>query len=265
MSTTNIKNLAIILAELDCNPMEIAAFTANIETGPAVASEIAKHAFQNRVAIYEALKRLSEKGLVRITAKRNSKVRHFTPADIQTLTRKLEAKRTANEQALSLLEKIGPEIAQLYTNQSDKPTVLFFEGLSGIREALYDIIEQKPKELLAFSNSENFNDVYGLDWLQKYWNKRKAAGIITKGIIPRTPKAVHFYNSERNQKDMRTVRYIPLEWYKFNDNINIYGSNVQITSLQPGNEHTIIIRSKNIAKALQFLFELVWNTIAQTH
>lgn len=263
MATTNPKELAPILHELGCNAMEISAFLANMQLGPAVASRIATQAVQNRVAIYEALKRLSHKGLVHITAKRNSKVKHFSPVDTSTLRRKLEAQKSASEQALTLLERIGPGLAQFYTGHSDKPTVLFYEGVTGIREALYDIVEQRPAELLAFSNSENFNDVYGLEFLQKYWSKRKASHILTRGITPRTTKAISFYNKEQNQKDLRTVRYIPVEWYQFNDNINIYGPNVQISSLQPGNEHTVIIRSKSIANAFRFLFELVWNTIAQ--
>ncbi len=263
MSTTRQQILIPVLTELQCNQMEIEAFLSNLEIGPSPASDIAKVANRNRVAIYEALKRLSTKGLVRITANRKSKVRNFTPTDLQTIKRKLVAKKSNAEHAINSLEQAQQKLLEFYSGHPDRPTVLFQESLEGIRDALYDIIEQKPKELLAFSTYESFLEVFGMDWVEKYWEKRKSQGIVSRGIIPFSEAAKNFYNKERNTKDLRTIKFIPQEWYKFNDNINIYGNNVQIISLQPANEHSVIIRSKSIANAFRFLFDLVWNTVAQ--
>ena len=254
-------SLAAIFEELDLNPIESRALLANLEIGPAVASDIAQKAGLNRVTGYEALKRLSKKGLVRVMAKKNHPVKYFIPADISDIEQKLERKKMSLEMSLENLSTLKPELSPLFVFSQQKPQVLFYEGIDGIKEAIYDTIRQKPQELLAFSNSENFNDVYGLDFLEEYWAKRKSAGIIAKGIIPKTSKAVQFYNADRNRQDMRIVKYVPIEWYKFSDEIDTYGGNVAISSLQPGNEHTVIIRSKSISAAVATLFNMVWSLL----
>jgi len=257
------KEFGTILDQFDLNEIEQKGLLANLELGPAVASEIAKQAGLNRVTAYEALRRLSKKGLVRIMAKKSSSVKYFVPADMSDIELKLQNQKQSVDIALQKLTLLKPELSHLFANHPEKPIVLFYEGVEGIKEAIYDTITQKPKELLAFSNSENFNDVYGLDFLETYWKKRKAAGIVSKGIIPKTKKALDFYNSDRNRQDLRIVKYVPIEWYKFNDEIDAYGGNVAISSLQPGNEHTVIIRSKSIAAAVSTLFKMVWSLLPE--
>lgn len=259
------KEFNTILDQFGLNEMEQKAMFANLELGPAVASEIAQQAGLNRVTSYEALKRLSKKGLVRIMAKKNHSVKYFVPADMADIELKLQNQKESVDRALQKLTILKPDLGYLFANHPEKPVVLFYEGIEGIKEAIYDTIKQKPKELLAFSNSENFNNVYGLDFLETYWKKRKEAGIISKGIIPKTKKALDFYNVERNKQDLRIVKYVPIDWYKFNDEIDTYGGNVAISSLQPGNEHTVIIRSKSIAAAVRTLFEMVWSLLPENH
>ena len=258
---TIAKEFSTILSQFSLNKIEQEVLLANLELGPAVASEIARQAGLNRVTSYEALKRLSKKGLVRIMAKKNRSVKYFVPADMADIEFRLQSQKQSVDTALKKLIILKPDLEYLFANHPEKPEIFFYEGIEGIKEAIYDTIKQKPKELLAFSNSENFNDVYGLDFLETYWEKRKAAGIISKGIIPKTKKALDFYNKERNQKDLRIVKYVPIDWYKFNDEIDTYGGNVAISSLQPGNEHTVIIRSKSIAAAVRTLFEMVWSLL----
>jgi sugar-specific transcriptional regulator TrmB len=258
-----LKDFSTILSQFNLNDIEQKTLVANMELGSAKASEIARQAGLNRVTGYEALRRLSKKGLVKVMAKKNYPVKYFVPADVADIESRLEHQKQSVDIALQKLSLLKPDLIHLFANHPEKPVILFYEGVDGIREAVYDTITQQPKDLLSFSNSENFNDVYGLEFLQTYWDKRKAVGIITKGIIPKTKNAIDFYNKERNKNDARIVKYAPVDLYKFNDEIDIYGGNVAISSLQPGNEHTVIIRSKSIAAAFRTLFELVWGLLPE--
>lgn len=258
-----MKDFELILKHLNLNEMDRKVFTGLLETGPSPASIVAKHTSLGRVTVYETLKRLVKKGLVKTTIKKGSKVRNFIPAGPETIEAKLVSQQSSITEALAKLPGLAPLLLSYSSEKSTRPEVLFFEGLDGVKQAVLDTVEQKPSEILSFSNSNNFNDVLGLEFLESYFRQRKERGILTKGIIPRTPKGLSFYNRERNAQDLRIVRYVPQEWYKFNDLIYIYKHSVSISSLEPANEHSVIIRSKSIANAFRFLFDLVWNTVAQ--
>ncbi|MEK7619241.1 MAG: hypothetical protein AAB416_03325, partial [Patescibacteria group bacterium] len=96
-------------------------------------------------------------------------------------------------------------------------------------------------------------------FLETYWKSRVAKKIPSRGIMPRTTKAVSTFTPEKNLRELRQVRFVNVENYVFKNEIDIYGDSVSIISLVRGSEHGVIIRSRNIAEGLSSIYELVWS------
>jgi len=250
-----------ILNELDLNEAEIKVFFANLELGPAVASKIAASACLNRITAYEALKRLSRKGLVKIRARKGNKIRYFEAEDIEVIQDKLESRKAEIQNIIEKTGLLRNDFKSLYKASPVKPVVLFYEGQEGIKTVLKDTLKQKPKEVLSFVSADFLEVGFGKDFLDSYWNERAKLKIPARGIMPRTEKAVSIFTPERNQRELRRLKFIPEEIYKFTNLLDIYGDNVSILSLKKGDEHGIIIRSKSITESLTGLFEFVWASL----
>ncbi|MBI4599470.1 hypothetical protein HY732_00940 [Candidatus Uhrbacteria bacterium] len=255
-----ISQLKPILAQLDLNTNDTKVFLAAFELGYAPASGIAKQANLNRITAYEALKRLVKKGLVKSRIKKGSGVTYFEVEDIGIIQQALADKRASLDHALSDIEGLASQLRAQYTGKSEKPVVLYYEGRGGIKNILLDTLAQKPKEILSFASADFLEHGYEYPFLEKYWKQRAQSKIPSRGILPRTEKAVALFTPERNMRELRQIHFVNSEKYIFTNEIDIYGDTVSIISLARGNEHGVIIRSRGIAQGLRSIFELVWNT-----
>ncbi|MDO8482410.1 MAG: helix-turn-helix domain-containing protein [bacterium] len=253
---TDIKQF---LVELDLNEAEIAVYLATLELGSGVASTIAKSAGLNRITAYEALKRLSTKGFIRIRAKRNDRTKYFVPVEYSDIVAKLKSKQEEITEAIKKAEALKGEFEANFSSSEEKPVVLFYEGVEGIKTVLMDTLKKPIPEIISFASAESLDVGFEPDFLQKYWNKRVSMGIPSRGIIPKTERAKQWFSEEKNKKELRGVKFISPKNYDFKNEIDIYGDSVGITSLTKGTEHGIIIRSASIADSLRQVFETLWN------
>lgn len=254
-----LSELKPILSQLDLNTNDTKVFLAAFELGYAPASAIAKQASLNRITAYEALKRLVKKGLVKSRAKTGSGVKYFEVEDITIIQEALSEKKASIEHALSDIEKLAPLLNDQYSGRSEKPAVLYYEGRSGIKNILLDSLRKKPMEIVSFASADFLESGYDQHFLESYWKKRVDLKIPSRGIIPRTEKAVALFTSEKNQRELRLIRFVNPEGYIFKNEIDIYGDTVSIISLVKGNEHGVILRSRSIAESLRSIFNLVWS------
>lgn len=252
------KELKSFLREFGLNDIEIKIYLAALEYGPAPASALAKQAGLNRITAYEALKRLSKEGFIKIRAKKGNSVKYFTAEEFEILKEKVNEKKLALLELEEKLKFIEPELKSLYSRSEEKPEVYFYEGKEGIKNVLIDTLKQNPAESIAFASADFLEIGFDKKFLEEYWRKRTALKIPARGIMPKTRSAQALFNEERNKRELRRVKFIPEELYNFRDEIEIYGDNVGIISMDKGREHGIIIRSRSIAESFRALFELVW-------
>lgn len=246
------------LTDLGLNKGDIAAYLAALDLGSGSASAIAHVAGLNRVTAYEALKRLSKKGFMTIRAKKNDKTKYFTPVDYGVLLEKLEAKKGSISEIIKRAEFLKPQITARFSRAEAKPAVFFYEGAEGVREVLNDTLRIKPKEILSFSSLESLESGYDKDFLENYWKRRAGLGIPARGILPKTKKALEFFNEARNKEELRELRFVIPDMLQFKNEIDIYGDTLAIMSLTKGSEHGIIIRSKSIVDSFRAVFETLW-------
>lgn len=255
MSAINLKQ---ILKEFGLNDIEIKVYLAALEFGASPASAIAKQAGLNRITSYEALKRLSKNGLIKIRAKKGTGVKYFIAEDFSVFKEKMEQKKNDMDELINKMEIIEPQIRSMYSRNEGKPEVYFYEGKEGIKNVLLDTLNHNSQESLGFASADFLEIGFDKKFLEKYWEKRTKLKVPARGIMPKTKSAELLFNEERNRKDLRRVKFIPAGNYPFQDEIEIYGDNVGIICMAKGNEHGVIIRSKSIANSFKSLFELVW-------
>lgn len=253
-----LADLANILAELDLNETDTAAFFATYQLGYAPASAIATQATMNRITCYVALKRLAKKGLVKSRVKTGSGVKYFEVEDIGIIREALAEKKESVQHAIADIEKLSIQLRDLYSGRSEKPAVLAYEGRSGIKNILSDTLRQAPKEILSFASADFLESGYEWSFLETYWKSRVAHKIPSRGIMPRTEKALAIFTPEKNMSELRQVRFVSAANYTFKNEIDIYGDNVSIIALVKGSEHGVIMRSRAIADGLRSIFNLVW-------
>jgi sugar-specific transcriptional regulator TrmB len=246
------------LGQLELNDAEIASYLAALELGSGSASSIAKAAGLNRITGYEALKRLSSKGFVRIRAKKNDRTRYFVPVEYSDIVAKLKSKQEQIAETIKKAELLKNEFEANFSSAEDKPVVLFYEGKEGVREVLDDTLKSKLNEILSFASIESLESGFEKKFLEDYWKRRVALGISTRGIVPRTETAVKNFSTERNRTELRTLRFVSPELYRFKNEIDIYGDRVGIMSLTKGKEHGVIIKSASVADSMKAIFETLW-------
>lgn len=255
-----LSELKPILSQLDLNTNDTKVFLAAFQLSYAPASAIAKQANLNRITAYEALKRLAKKGLVRSRVRTGSGVKYFEVEDITIIQQALLEKKSSLDHAISDIQQLAVQLRDQYSGRSEKPAVLFYEGRSGIKNVLLDTLNQKPSEILSFASADFLESGYDFRFLEQYWKQRVELKIPSRGIIPKTEKALSLFTPERNQQELRRVCFVPSEGYLFKNEIDIYDDNVAIISLIKSNEHGVILRSRNIAEGLRSIFELVWRS-----
>ena len=196
----------------------------------------------NRITAYEALKRLSKQGFVRIRAKKNSRTRYFTPVEYPEIVEKLEEKREKLTETIRKAAALKNSFEAQFTRVETKPVVLYYEGEAGVQEVLNATLRGKPEEIISFSSAESLDANLDAPFLKNYWARRTKRGIPARGILADTPKARADFNQARNTKELRNVRFVPPHTYTFKNEIDIWNDTVGIMSLTRGNQHGILIQ-----------------------
>ena len=201
--------------------------------------------------------------MVKSRVKTGTGVKYFEAEDIGIVEHALNEKKEAVEHALSDVGLVTQALRAQYSGRTEKPVVLAYEGRSGIKNILLDTLRQEPKEILSFTSADFLETGYEWHFLETYWKSRVAKKISSRGIMPRTEKALAVFTPEKNLHELRQIRFVNVENYVFKNEIDIYGDSVSIISLVRGAEHGVIIRSRNIAEGLRSIYELVWNCASE--
>ena len=143
------------LKKLGLNQSEIKVYCALLALGSSLAGTITKHAQINRSHCYDALERLSEKGLVSYVIKENRKYFHLeTPQKLLELAR--EEKQRAEEKEKEV-KNLLPSLTSQFTSLQEKPEAAIYRGKRGIKSIFEDIL--RHKEYFAFGSSGKFKEI----------------------------------------------------------------------------------------------------------
>lgn len=136
------------LRQFGLNEKEISVYLSLIFLGSSPVRTVAKQAGVNRGTTYDILKNLIELGLASYYKRhqQEDKRQYFVAEPPQKLLLAIENKKKNLETLKTRVEKMLPELESLYEKSGTKPVVRYYEGNSGIRIILQDVIERMKQQ-----------------------------------------------------------------------------------------------------------------------
>ncbi|MBD3252894.1 hypothetical protein GF386_04135 [Candidatus Pacearchaeota archaeon] len=227
-----------ILTEAGLTQNEAEIYYILLKLKEAPASEIAVKTRISRPHIYDSLNKLIEKGIANYVVK-NGK-RYFKPSNPEKLLDNLRDKEKN-------LEKILPDLKNLFKPIYEKPFVEIYEGPEGIKTILNDMI-RTGKEMISFNTlGEEFYKYVPEYIISRYLKEREKRKI----------KSRQFY-----VEGARILKHPMATYKKISQDYNpvtlfVYGNNIVMFILSD-TPLAIKIKDEQTAKLYKDRFELLW-------
>lgn len=242
------------LKKLNLTEKEARVYLALLELGPATPYKIAKRARLKRPTAYVIAEELAEKGL--IVQMTGEKQRMYIARSPESYIEDIETR-------LREAKKIIPELNALQRKQSEKPNVLYFEGVEGLKQAYdYRIKDFKGKEIVGFFARADELDKALTDEVFIPWNENKVKyNISVRGYTVDDEKLSKEYGrfltgKEGFDKGLIRAKFLPENLYSADCSIESFEWGVRIVIMR--SKQAIIIESYELAKALREIHDLLW-------
>lgn len=238
------QTLLNVLTNIGLSKKEAAIYLANLELGPALASEIAKKSKLNRVTTYDILEKLITEGLVHLKTVKN--VKTFTATEPDELRLEVRKHYTDFKEALPELRRIQ--------GKTSHPHIRYYEGLEAVKKIYTDTLTSKT-EILNYANSKSIREFWP-NYDKDYVAARVKAQIYLRGIAP-----LDEYGNKvarQNERMYREIRLVQAGPYSFTNEINIYDDKVGIVSFSKNTIMGMIIESEEVANTQRAIFMMAW-------
>lgn len=241
-----------ILKQLGFSEKEIKVYLALLKNGPSSVRTLAQASGINRGTTYDILKSLKEGGLVSFYHKDTKQF--FVAEDPSALNKTLEQKIGNLKEVKQNLIHIIPELKSLFNEAGDKPVVKYYEGQSGVKTVLSDVLEvtesSKEKRYSVFSSAAIREYIYKAypnftkDRIRKKI-KIRAIGLGHKGT-----------KAELAEKKSLNTKKSPPTY------ILIYPGKVAMISVNSAKQPlALIIEDEALFSTQQQLFDFIWQSI----
>lgn len=243
-------NYSSILVKAGLSPKEASVYLANYELGEATASRISQKSGIKRPTTYIELENLIKKGLVSQSNKRNLK--YYTAQSPKVILAILEENKKELEQNMASLLSLGTAIDR-------KPSVRYFEGEDGIKEAYRDTLATPDQEIQSWFSassslgSESFQEKY-------YIPERQKKNIWIRAILPASQELKPYL--AKNKEQLRKSRLINPAKYNLENEIILYSKN-KTAILNYGDRLGVIIESPKIHDSMKQIFEIMWEMLPE--
>ncbi|PIN75845.1 hypothetical protein COV18_01545 [Candidatus Woesearchaeota archaeon CG10_big_fil_rev_8_21_14_0_10_37_12] len=231
------------LEEIGLTHAEIKVYLALLGFGTATAGPILDKTGLHNSVVHTTLNRLIEKGLVSFI--KEGKRNHYQAANPKHILTFLDDKKER-------VQEIIPELLAKQQTAKEKPEVITFRGVRGVKELLYELLEAGGNKQYTLGSTEKAFLLPGT-WWESYHKKRAAKGIKAKIIFNESLK---YWKAETKYKKAE-IRYTkkgfePLtEIIIRNDKVGII-----IWTEKPMG---VLFHNKALADSYEKHFQLIWN------
>jgi len=226
---------------------EIKAYIALLELGiTKVGAVIEKSGLQSSV-VHNCLHKLQEKGLVSYMKK--GQIKHYKATDPNNFVNFIDEKKRN-------FKKILPELLLKQKLAEDRNEAVIYEGWKGVMNMIVESIKNSKKgdEYLFFSADIKPINQEIQDFFRKFDPKRKAKGLIVKGIA--LTKLRHLFE-DRVKRGFMQMKYseqpIPPNMSICNDNVALFNWGEKPVAY--------LIYSKQLAEKYRNFFYSIWDSI----
>lgn len=255
------ENLAKILTDIGLPSSEIDVFIYLFQSDDAERiSSIARRTKLNRTTLYGILKSLSARGLVSsIDDGGILTYRSIQPRALVDYVERAKEKLVAD---ITHMTELVPFMDQLRKSGGRKyPTIQFFDGREGIKQAYEDTIKGNPsKKIYGFTGTEAIYAGIDADWINSYIRRRTLADVKWYSIATDSPIARA--TKLRDSDECRVTKILP-RGYRSSLELCTYGDKVMIASFSQDHPLGIIIEDREIAETIKTLFTYIDSTLPE--
>jgi predicted transcriptional regulator len=240
------------LKNLGLSEKEVLVYLALLQLGSATPYQIANKAGIKRPTAYIIAEELVKKGLIV----------HIPGEDKKLYIAKTpDAFIEEQEDHLSAAKKILPELRSFQKNTTEKPSIMYFEGVEGLRQAYrYKQKELHGKEIVGFfTSNEDASPAVMQVFLE--WNEYKESHHThVRGITVDTPHLKPFAKFIGEEMNSIQAKFLPPEIYSAKVSIESCDNQfVRICLIE--SIETLIIESPKFALAIKEILEITWKNL----
>lgn len=241
------QNLERLFRELGIDDDQAKVYLAALELGQANMQDLARKSGVKRTSIYNFIDELIDKQLlVRSRKRKRTLYSAIHPAQLL----ELEKSRIAE------IQRFMPELLAVFNKSKTKPRVTFYEGISGIKEVLHDMLKER-QQISAFSDFKHMAEALGDYYFDVFPPERARRGIVSRNIVPDTPKARKL--AEKDARYLRETKFLQVPDLK--TEINIYGNKVALNSYRSNPPFAVLIEDQGLAETLRTVWAQLWKKL----
>ncbi|MBI5003311.1 BlaI/MecI/CopY family transcriptional regulator [Candidatus Woesearchaeota archaeon] len=233
-----------ILEDIGLTNAEIKVYLALLELGTATAGPILEKSHLQNSVVHMTLNKLIEKGFV--TFVKEGKRNQYQATNPNNITNYISEKKERFEELL-------PELLLKQKMAKEKPEIITFRGIKGIKELLVELLEAGGKEHHTFGSTVK-SLMLGDAWWVNYHKKRAAKGIHAKLLFN---KSLASWKAEAKYPKAE-VRYTKAGFEPLTETI-IRNDKIGIIIWTEKPLGTLI-HQKEAAQSYDQFFEMMWNT-----
>ncbi len=241
-----------ILQESGLSTQEIKVYLAGLESGPILASKLAKKTGFGRTNTYSILKSLEQKGLVSKEGIGYSI--HFIMEPPSRLKDQLENKKEKVETLKKELEKILPMIKFTRPPFETAPKVRVFEGKEGMNNIVRETTKEPVREIISLLGGKEFEKVLDLTVLKHHIKTRQKMKIKNRTLVKKN--TLQNFPRSKDREELRETRFIPAD-LDVGVTIMIWNNNVAVISSQE-EDFGFIIESPVFSQLFKNFFDIFW-------
>lgn len=237
-----------LLQEIGLTNSEITIYTTLLKTSSIKVGDLMKQVSLHRSRVYEAINRLTEKGLVSYVIKNN--IKYFEASDPERLITYIEEQKEKLNERESKIKKIIPELKKQIPSYIPQAEAHVFAGKEGFKTIRKDILKQKQDLYLigAIGKEDKF-----LQYFFPNFNKLRIKNKIKWKIL---------YDAEVKGKKITKLglmesKFLPKE-YSSPAVINVYADRVVNILWKEDIPTCFMIINQDIADSYRKWFNLLW-------
>src|SRR3989344_218887 len=248
----NKDHLLKTLETLGVSEKEAKIYFVLLQLGPSTPYKMAKRSGLKRPTAYVISDELVEKGYA-VKA----------PGDKHTyIARPPEVIYEEREQKMLDAKKNLHELQALKGGVADKPTVLYFEGKEGMKQALmHRARELHDTEIVGFFANPDYTTHETYEQSFEFNDYRIAHNIKLRGLVTETESLKGFEKYLQDKTFM--PKFIPKDMYSSNASFEFYPNFIKI--LFWDSSIGVIIESPTVAKAMRQIFEMLWSRLGDEY
>lgn len=240
-----------ILKDLGLSETEALLYEVLLEEGPSGGAKVAQTAGVGRGNAYNALASLKKKGLVLEKAGKVAVFEAAPPSQLKTLLEREEGRMV---QLAAAFAGMLPQMASTYKRATGKPVIQVFEGLDGLRQALFDSLESGEEILTYFDVKAVSGDIARIN--EEYVKERIRKQVPKRLLVADTPEARAFFAKQNTP--FTEVRFVTDFPTGFETALEIYNGAISYLTLTADKQISVIVRDQNIYAMHRQQFEFLW-------